>query len=351
MAKVAIVIPSYEPDDNLVTLCENLIKEDLQDIIVIDDGSGDEYQEIFDKVASMKCVVLKHAINQGKGRALKFAFNYLLTRDDELLGCVTADSDGQHSIKDIKACIAALEEEPNKLIMGCRDFNLPDVPNKSKFGNKLTRKICKWLCGVDVTDTQTGLRAIPAEFMRYLLNTSGERFEFETNMLIETRNRIEIKEIPIETIYDSKTDHKTHFDPIKDSLRIYKIFGGKFLKFMVSSLSSSVVDLVLFALMCSVLKDAIPLWYVAIATVVARVISATYNYLINYKLVFKSNEKHSVSMVKYFALAVVQMSLSALLVTLLVSLLSFIPEVAIKIVVDVILFFISYRIQNQLIFK
>ncbi|EJW97655.1 dolichyl-phosphate beta-D-mannosyltransferase, partial [gut metagenome] len=87
-----------------------------------------------------------------------------------------------------------------------------------------------------------------------------------------------------------------------------------FLKFIVSSLSASVLDLVIFTMFCTLLRSQWSI-YVTVATIVARVLSATYNYIINYKLVFKSEQSHTASSIKYFCLAILQMMLSALLVT------------------------------------
>lgn len=257
--RIPVVIPAYEPDGKLLDLCRSLVESGIGDIVVVDDGSGKEYQPVFKAVQEECCgVVLRHAANMGKGRALKDAFNFLLNEREDLVGCVTADSDGQHTVKDILKCMEALEQDHNCFILGCRDFDQPDVPFKSRFGNKLTQKVCKGLCGIAVSDTQTGLRAIPKEFMEYLLNTSGERFEFETNMLVESRGRFGIVEVMVETVYDSKTEHKTHFDPVRDSIRIYKIFGGIFFKFLVSSFSSSILDILLFLLFCPLLQAAAP---------------------------------------------------------------------------------------------
>ncbi len=353
---IPVVIPAYEPDEQLLKLCEALHEAGMEDVLLVDDGSGPEYRKFFDEAEEKyHCKVLRHAVNQGKGRALKTAFNELLNRQEPVLGCITADSDGQHTPEDIRRCMQALEQHPQALVLGCREFTGDHVPFKSRFGNELTKKICSFLCGIKVSDTQTGLRGIPREFMRELISVQGERFEFETNMLIACKDRIDIHEIAIQTVYDSKEDHKTHFDPVKDSIRIYKIFGRMFFKYIVSSLSASLLDLLMFTLFCSLLRGHWSI-YVAVATVAARVISAAYNYMINYKLVFKSQENHTASAIKYVCLAASQMLLSALLVTLGVNLLighvfsPAFPEVGIKIVVDGVLFFLSYYIQRKYIF-
>lgn len=230
-SNMPIVIPAYEPDDNLLVLCRDLRKRELENIIIIDDGSGQEYQTYFKRAETeYNCTVLKHTINLGKGRALKDAFNYILNNNPLAIGCITADSDGQHTPDDIQKCMDALKQNKNSLILGCRTFDGENIPLKSRFGNELTKRVYHFLCGVNVSDTQTGLRGIPRDFMEELLYVAGERFEFETNMLIKCKDAVLIKEVPIQTVYDSKENHKTHFNPIKDSIKIYKIFGRMFLE-------------------------------------------------------------------------------------------------------------------------
>lgn len=346
------MIPSYEPDRELLNLCEKLCAIDLTNIILVDDGSGEEYRYLFDKAQQKYgCTVLRNAVNQGKGRALKNAFNYILNQENSgIIGCVTADSDGQHTPTDILKCIQMLEQNPTSLVLGCRTFTGEDVPFKSRFGNELTRKIFSFLCGIQVSDTQTGLRGISTDFMRFLLNVSGERFEYEMNMLIACKDKVDIIEVPIETIYDSKVNHKTHFDPIHDSIKIYKVFGRMFIKYIFASLSSCVLDLILFTLFCGLLKNQMGILYVAVATVLARILSASYNYLLNYKVVFQSTQNHTNAAMKYAGLAVAQMVGSALLVTVGVHILQNVSELPIKLVVDTILFFVSYYVQRKYIF-
>jgi putative flippase GtrA len=200
-----------------------------------------------------------------------------------------------------------------------------------------------------VTDTQTGLRGIPRAFMRELLDVPGERFEFETQMLLECAGSYPVIEVPIQTIYDSKENHQTHFNTLTDSVKIYRILAKKFMKYVFASFSSCVLDLVLFTIFCSMLKGKTGS-YVAAATVLARVISATCNYALNYKVVFESKQKVHTSGVRYFLLAAVQMGLSAFLVTAGCSLISTVPETAVKVVVDGVLFFISYAVQQRYVF-
>ncbi|MCQ2516095.1 MAG: bifunctional glycosyltransferase family 2/GtrA family protein [Saccharofermentans sp.] len=352
---IPIVIPSYEPDERFPAILKDIKESGLGPVIVVDDGSGSDYRKYFDEAYELikdnGGIVLTHEVNKGKGRGLKTAFTYILENLPDAIGCITADSDGQHSVKCIKSCMDALEKQPEALILGVRDFSGEEVPFKSRFGNNMTIKVCDFLCGVKVSDTQTGLRGISRDFMKYLLDVQGERFEFETRMLIETRDRCPIVEVPIETIYDSKENHQTHFNPIKDSIRIYKIFGIYFVKYLISSVSSFVIDILLFALFCKLLgNNAETPFYATTATVMARVISAIYNYLMNYKFVFTSKRSHKSSAPRYIILAIIQMLLSAGIVTGLLFVFAGVPEVAIKIPVDLVLFLLSYYVQRRFVY-
>ncbi len=353
---IPIIIPSYEPDERLLDLLHGLEREHIGPIVIVNDGSGAQYNEIFEKaellIQSQGGVLLNHTENRGKGRALKTSFSYVLENMGEnVIGVITTDSDGQHTVECIKKIKAELQKNPNNLILGSRNFDGEDIPWKSRFGNKITEKIFSYVAGVHVTDTQTGLRGIPRDFMKQLLNVNGERFEFETQMLLESVGKYPIIEVEIKTIYDSKENHQTHFNPFWDSIKIYKILAKQFLKYIFASLSSCIVDVLLFTLFCFLLKEELSDTYIALSTILARVMSATYNYLINYKIVFHSNERHGKSSIKYILLAVCQMSISALLVTVVVKSASFLPEVVVKMLVDTILFFISYYIQQRYVFN
>nr|MBQ8252769.1 bifunctional glycosyltransferase family 2/GtrA family protein [Lachnospiraceae bacterium] len=344
--KLSVIIPSLSPDERLTALVKELKMHGFEHIIVVNDGSSEEYDTIFAGVQEMGAVVLRHVVNQGKGRALKTAFHYILGNMDSCVGAVTIDSDGQHAVKDIIRCCERLLEKPDCLVMGCRNFKQEDVPFKSSFGNIVTSKVMQLLVGIKVSDTQTGLRAMSLEHMKKFLAVSGERFEYETNMLLCCKDEgIAIEEVTIQTIY-YEGNKSTHFRPLHDSLLIY----GLFLRFIVASLSSAAIDLGLFALGAFCLKSVIPAYYIVVSTVLARVISSLYNFFMNRQGVFKSESGLAKTMVKYYTLAVVQMSLSALGVWMLFGMLGG-SETLIKIVVDTILFLVSFQIQREWVFK
>ena len=352
---VPIVIPSYEPDERLIALLHDLDDKAMGPVIIINDGSSEEYDPIFKEAESIITKrggkFISYRPNRGKGRALKTAFQYITENYPGALGCVTADSDGQHTPECINNIIDTLKAHPDNLILGVRQFDKKSIPWKSWFGNTLTIKVFSYVAGMKVSDTQSGLRGIPFAFMMELIDCKGERFEYEMQMLLECAGRYNLTEVPIQTIYESKENHQTHFKPIRDSLRIYKILGKKFLKFIFASLSSFVVDIILFHLFVLLFKGTFPALYVTFATVAARVISAVYNYFINYKFVFKSKASRSTSLTKYALLAIIQMSLSAGLVSLVVFLIPNCWETLVKTIVDTTLFLISYSIQQRFVFS
>lgn len=345
--EIAIIIPALNPDEKLYKLLAGLQDIGFIHILLVDDGSGKEYRHYFE-VAQNKysCQVITHSVNLGKGRALKSAFNYILNEWSTCMGAVTVDSDGQHSPEDTVKCAQALLQNPNSLIMGCRDFSSEIVPFKSKYGNLITRRIINLLCGISISDTQTGLRGIPCALMKTFMTTKGERYEYEMNMLIDAKeHQVPILEVPIQTIY-IENNQTSHFNPLADSLKIYAVFG----RFIVSSLSSFLIDIVLFTFLVFLFKPILPGYYILVCTIGARAVSSIYNYLFNKNNVFKNKANHKVTFVKYFALCIMQLLASALCVNTLYQWTG-INESIVKVIVDAALFFISFQVQREWVFK
>lgn len=343
---IYIIIPSLNPDNKLKKTVEGMLNTGFSHILLVDDGSDSEHKKYFPE-ENESVTVLTHKTNLGKGAALKTAFNYILDNVPDACGVITVDGDGQHTPEDTLKCADELEKKNGAVILGCRDFSGKDVPKRSRFGNKTTSFVFKLLCGISVSDTQTGLRAFPRSVLSELIKIKGERFEYETNMLlILSRKGISFKEVKISTVY-LEENASSHFRPIRDSIRIYHFI----LSFFMSSAISTVIDIVLFYILSRILSDALGTATVLAATVLARAVSSFTNYIINKQKVFNS-EKIENSVLKYYALAIPQMLVSALIVTILKSIFtagSFVSTI-IKMIVDTVLFFISYRIQNCWVF-
>ena len=288
----AILIPAYKPDDKLVALTDQLLTHDDLKLVVVDDGSGEAFRPVFEAL-DKRVTLISYPDNKGKGGALKTGIRYIMDHMPECERLVTADADGQHRYADIRRVLDKSEEMPGALVLGSRAFD-GDVPLRSRFGNAMTRQVFAIASGVKVRDTQTGLRGFDRDGMRLFVDVPGDRYEYEINMLLTAaRAEMPIYEVTIETVYLNDNE-SSHFNPLKDSLRIYACI----LKFACSSLICFGIDYVLFQL----LRTFIPLTWVS--NLLARIVSASVNFTLNKKLVFKGNEKTLPAVLKYAALAV-----------------------------------------------
>ena len=231
-----------------------------------------------------------------------------------------------------------------------------DVPARSSFGKKTTSAIFKIFVGMTISDTQTGLRAISREDLEYIATIPGDRFEYETNMLLGMKQQgIPFDEVKIRTVYIEE-NKSSHFHPIRDSWRIYKLILRHFFKYTLSSLTSAVVDTGAYTLLTVLLRAFLKDFALtAVAGVGARVISSLLNFYMNKRLVFQSNVSTSKAMLRYYMLAVPQMAAQVLLTQGVYALLG-IPDTATGLrtllyaVVMTVLYIVSFMIQQRWVF-
>lgn len=348
---VSVVLPSLDPDGRFLAVVDGLLALGFSEIIIVNDGSKDKSLPYFDFLRKYpQCHILTHPQNLGKGAALRTAFSWFLKHSAQRPGVVTVDGDGQHLPEDILACCDAMSQQPDHVILGCRDFSTAGVPLRSLIGNQITSYIFRIGCGIRLSDTQTGLRAIPAQYLPFMLRVPGDRFDYETNMLLEMkREAIPFQAVKIETVYDGD-NHTSHFRAIRDSVRIYR----RILKFMLSSGVASFVDEGTFFLLAAISNLFWNRYSILLCTVIARAISSFMNFNTNRRLVFHCVNSYTRTMVRYYALCVPQTLLSAGSVWLISHLLSNQAPWAVtllKIVVDSALFFISFHIQRDWVFQ
>lgn len=351
---VMVLIPSLNPNQRLLQLAGDLREQGFEHIVIVDDGSKAECQPIFDQLRTMEgCTVLVHPVNRGKGAGLKTGFQYFLDNRAALglEGVVTADSDGQHLPVDIARTAQALLDHPDHLILGTRDFDDESVPFKSRNGNKITTRVFRLLHGRTIHDFMTGLRGIPAGWMDQCMACKGDRFEYEVNMLIAAVHQgVPLEELIIQTVYFD-ANKETTFHPVRDSIHVYKVIFASFLRFSCSSLLCALLDQGLFALLrrfvFAALGAAAGIWA---ATAVARIVSSLCNYALNRTVVFQSASDPRRSLIRYYILVAAQLACSAGLVAGFHAVTHF-PPSALKLPVDILLFFISYRIQQRWVFQ
>ena len=212
------LIPAYMPGQKLLDLLPEVKAAGLFALLV-DDGSGPDFAPVFAE-AQKNAVLLTHAVNRGKGRALKTGYTYIREHFPDGAVIVTLDADGQHRMADALKLLAEAERHPEALVLGSR--TLSAMPRRSRFGNTVTRFVYRLCTGVRVRDTQTGLRAFDAALLPRMLEIEGERYEYEMNVLMDfARAKIPILEVGIETIYFDKNSG-SHFSVFRDSYLVYR---------------------------------------------------------------------------------------------------------------------------------
>ncbi len=305
LSKISIVLPSLDPDEKLVTVIDGLLEYGFSHIILVNDGSKAENLHYFTDAAAKhpEITLLHHPVNRGKGAALKTAFAWFLENRPDALGVVTVDGDNQHHPEDTLACAKKMLETGH-LVLGCRDFTQPQVPKRSKAGNTITCNVFKIFVGMTISDTQTGLRAIPTGELKTLVQVAGDRFEYETNMLLAFKEfSIPWEEVKIRTVYIEE-NKSSHFRTVRDSWRIYKLILAHFFRYAGSSIVSAVVDVVLFKLLSTLLAPFGGFLLHFGATYGARAVSSILNFYMNRKLVFRAKGNVWEELVKYYALAI-----------------------------------------------
>lgn len=342
LSNIAILIPAFNPNSNLVDLILALSKFQWKEIVIINDGSSEKSKHYFERLANINQInIINHSRNEGKGSALKTGIKYLSNTNKNLDGLITADSDGQHLLEDIlKIAYSSINRE-NDVIFGVRSFK-ENTPLRSKFGNNLTKYLIYLFNGISIDDTQTGLRYLPSSIFENLLQLPGKKYEYELECLFAIRSLgYNITQIQIKTVYIDDNSG-SHFRPIIDSARIYLVF----IKFSFSSLLSFGLDIALFAFFLSVLDSVFD------ATLIARIISGIFNFTINRNFVFKVVQKNTIwkEIIGYVVLWAFLAVTSGLIVSSSQELTAHLI-IPFKILIDMLLFIIAFYIQKTYIFN
>lgn len=353
---ITVILPSLNPDEKLTAVIDGLLEYGFTDIVLINDGSDQDHLHYFEAAAQHpEVTLLTHPVNRGKGAALKTGFHWFLENRPCGAGVVTVDGDNQHHSADTLACCEKMLETEH-LVLGVRDFNQPDVPFRSRKGNHITSAVFKIFVGMTISDTQTGLRAIPRAYLDVLAGIRGDRFEYETNMLLALKeHHLPFEEVKIRTVY-LEENKSSHFHPVRDSWRIYKLILGHFFRYALSSLISSLVDEGMFSLLSFLLRFTLSeFWLTIIPAAVARIVSSLLNFTINKLVVFHKKGDTGHALLRYAALAVPQALAQMLLTYGCYALLHIGAEetgirALIYAIVMVVLFVFSFLVQQYWVF-
>ena len=339
LEKVAVLIPAWKPGPQMGPVVEALLRAGISRLILVDDGSGHEFQSVFAALEKLPGVeLIRNAVNLGKGRALKHGFNHFLNDPRGCTGLVTADADGQHLPEDtVRVAEAFLAADSKRVVLGARTFS-KDVPLRSRFGNELTRKVFGLVTGRRLMDTQTGLRALPLPTLRELLPLDGERYEYEMTALAHVCRLAAPLEVPIQTVY-IEGNRSSHFDPVRDSMRIYFVL----FRFYLSSLVAAGIDFTGFT-------AAFWATHNILASVIIGRLSSLVNFALNKKYVFNSRAPVKNAIWRYYILVAVIASLSYGLLRLFTEQMH-LNVFASKLLIDTALSFVSFSAQRTFVFR
>ena len=344
-----IVIPAYEPEERLIDYVKKLKAAGLGLPIIVDDGSGSRWTDLFSRLRQMGCEVLTHPENRGKGAALKTAFRHILETDTEVPGVITVDCDGQHTVDDVRAVQAALCAHPETLVLGCRNFG-ENTPGRSALGNRIMSWAMRVVYGIDLQDTQTGLRGIPPRYLGQIAQLKGDRYEYELNMLVFARQQaLAFTIVPIQTVYFDN-NAGSHFRTVRDALPILGRILSGVVQYSTAAAISVVVDVFLYCIFVKWILANLPLGVrLTLSAALARTASSGVNYLCNRQLPYVQDKSFSGSLPRYYLLWAFQLAVSIGGAYFMCTF-THMDEMVAKLLVDLVLAIISYQIQLHWVF-
>ena len=340
--KTALIIPAYKPGKELLELLERFRGAEEFVPVVVDDGSGEAFREIFDAVPGF-ATLLRHEVNRGKGAALKTAITHVLHHMPECALALTADADGQHRHEDILKVNETAKANPGALVLGSRKFE-GEVPFRSRFGNGATRQVYAMASGCRVYDTQTGLRVFGRDAMERFVKLHGDRYEYEIVMLLDAaQSGMPIIEETIATVY-LNDNQSSHFDTLRDSWKIYKCI----FRHVRASFLSFLIDFVL-VLVLGLLAAALPeTAWLAVSVVGARLITTGLGFITNRRAIFRANEKSGKSVLRYLLVSLLILAVNLVMMYVFAVMLNW-PLVCAKLLVEFVIFLARFLLQGRIV--
>ena len=199
--RICVVIPAYNEATVIKDVVKDISKEFKKtnydfEVVVVDDGSKDMTASEAQKAGA---TVISHILNSGAGSATATGLSYADSNSFDY--AVTMDADGQHLSGDVIEGIDQAQKQNTDLLIGSRLMDNRGMSKVKILGNKGLSMITYILFGVDVTDSQSGLRVFSAKALQELRwKTTG--YEFCSEMLWRAKQlNLKITEYPIAAVY------------------------------------------------------------------------------------------------------------------------------------------------------
>jgi len=212
--KIMIVIPVYNHPDTVREVVARTL-EMHDNVMVVDDGSR---EIVADLLTGLNAHVVRHQKNMGKGAAI--LTGALEASRMGMTHIITIDADGQHDPADIKKFIPILNENPNAIIIGKRNFKGTATPGLSIFGRGFSNFWMRVQTGRSVGDTQSGFRAYPLAVIDKL-SLRERHYSFEVEVLVKAAwADVKIIDVDISVYYPPAEKRISHFRGIMDNFRL-----------------------------------------------------------------------------------------------------------------------------------
>ena len=201
-----VVLPAYNEATRIKPVIVDIARKGYN-MVIVNDGSSDNTLEVIKQVKKEfpnKIHIFSLMINRGVGIATQTGFEAVLRFNPKYV--VSMDSDGQHSADDLDKIIKPLVMGEAEAVIGVRPFE--DMPKTRSFANSVMNFLTKIFYRVDVSDSQTGFRAITVDALdKISINATGYLISSEFIREVNDNN-IPFAEVPIQTIYTPETQAK-----------------------------------------------------------------------------------------------------------------------------------------------
>ncbi len=216
-ARACVLVPAYQAEKTLAKVLDDLkvALPDLADaILVVDDGSTDATASI---ARGAGCQLVSHAVNRGKGAALRSGLEAASGAGYGI--ALSVDADGQHPA-DAAAEVLGAAADPEALVLGIRQLETAGAPRKNQISNGISNFFISHFAGRALQDTQCGLRRYPIH-TTLGLSARGTGYDFEAEILLRAIwAGVPIVETPVRVLYPP--DRVTHFHVVRDPWRIVR---------------------------------------------------------------------------------------------------------------------------------
>ncbi|MBI2142773.1 glycosyltransferase family 2 protein [Candidatus Woesearchaeota archaeon] len=211
-----VIIPGHNESGNIGAVLEKAKKFCAAGrIVVVDDGSRDGTAAEAERHG---VTVLRHAINLGKGAALRTGGQYSCRRGAEAL--VFMDSDGQHDPEDLPRLLEALKD--SDIVFTFRERKSMHMPMVKKFGNWFIDAMMRLLFRINVQDTQCGYKAMTRKAYERLGLISND-YSIESEIAAKTgKYKLKFTQLPIKTIYADRYKGTTVFDGVNIVMKMLR---------------------------------------------------------------------------------------------------------------------------------